>query len=103
MEMRLFTARCVSNHTLNPIGLSTYHKATESYYQRLRFSIDLINQLPGDNPDRDKLIIIVNESLRLVDIRDLNSPVSLPPIRFMDPTHTKFYDFVASALKKLKD
>jgi hypothetical protein len=63
MEMRHFTARGVPNHTLNPIGLSTHHKATESYYQRLRFSIDLINQLPGDNPDRDKLITIVNDSV----------------------------------------
>jgi hypothetical protein len=29
----------------------------------------------------------------------LNTSVVLPPIRFMDPTHAKFYDFVASALQ----
>jgi hypothetical protein len=103
MEMRPFTPRCVLNHTLNPICLSTYHKATESYYQRLPFSIYLINQLFDDNPDRDQLITIVNESVRSVDIRELNTSVALPPIRFMVPTHAKFYDFVASALQKLKD
>jgi alpha-mannosidase len=64
--------------------------------------ITLLKELDQDNPDRITLIRIVDATLRQLDIRELNYPVTLPKIREHDPTAAAFYRSVPSALDLLK-
>ncbi|KAH0788968.1 glycosyl hydrolase [Histomonas meleagridis] len=102
VELRIFTARCESNHFLSRFGVSCVHKDTESLYQRIRFLISVIKELDEDNVDKPNLIRIIDETVRKLDIRDLSDPIPLKDIRRHDKDRVAFYNSVPSALAYLK-
>ena len=102
-ELRLFMGRANASHSLNSYCVKAYHRATETLYQRLRFMIELLQQLPEDCEQRPQLVTSVDEAVRLLDIRDTNRPIELADIRQFDPTNAAFYKSVGPALEKLKE
>jgi len=100
-ELRLFTGRCNSQHTLSKFGIEIIHKDTESLYQRLRFYLSIIKEMKEENPDRSIFINILDQSLRYLDIRDLNYPIKLDPIREHDPSDIAFYNSVSISLRMI--
>lgn len=103
LEARIFSGRCWTSHVLSKFGIEIYHKDTEALYQRLRFMISFIKQLEDSNDDKPKLIRILDECVRLLDIRNLNFPIALHNIRNHDKNNTAFYKSVPAALQKLKE
>jgi hypothetical protein len=51
----------------------------------------LIKELESGNPDRMKLVRIIDSTVRQFDIRDVNSPVVLPEIRPQDVNSMAFH------------
>jgi alpha-mannosidase len=91
VEVRIFTGRCRSSHSLTRFGVSAVHKDTEALYHRIRFLTSLIKEMESGNPDRMKLVRIVDSTVRQLDTRDMSFHNS-----------TAFYYSVPSALTLLK-
>ena len=102
-ECRIFTGRCLSNHSLSRFGIEIIDKNTESLYQRIRFLISILKELKPENSDKNVLIRIIDTSLRLLDIRELNYPIELHEIRQNDINSNLFYSSVENSLNKLKE
>ena len=106
-EARIFSSRCKSNIVLNKFGLEIIHKKTDALYQRIRFLSSVIKELPEESRERYQLIKILDSTVRLIDIRDLNYPIELADIRQHDLNATAFYQSVDAAyenlIKKLND
>ena len=102
-EVRLFMGRANGSHVLNSYCLKAYHRETETFYQRLRFLIDIIGQLPSDCEQLPQLLTVIDSAVRMLDIRDTNRPIELADIRQFDPENKAFYASVGPALKKLKE
>ena len=101
-ELRLYTARCRSSHSLNRFGVQVIHSATEELYHYLFFMKRLYKEIPEESLDRQKIMDITNQVLPLIDIRDLLFPIELNDIRKHDINKTNFYKSVPIALNKLK-
>lgn len=101
VDVRIFTARCSSNHKLEKFGLSIVDKPTEKLYHYLKVIEKTLKEVTEPIPQKDQLIEIVNQVLPLIDIRDLTFPIKLPEIRYRDINHQKFYESVPIALAKL--
>lgn len=101
VEVRVFTARCLSEPSLIKFGVSLIHKKTESLYHRIRFLLSVIKELPEENRERSEFVRILDSTVRMLDIRDLNYPIKLPEIRQHDKNSSAFYKSVDSALKHL--
>ena len=101
-ELRIYTARCTSSHTLNEFGVQVIHSATEELYYYLFFMKRLYKEIPEESLDRQKIMDITNQVLPLIDIRDLLFPIDLNSRRKHDPNKTNFYKSVPIALEKLK-
>ncbi|OHT07117.1 glycosyl hydrolase [Tritrichomonas foetus] len=102
-QMRIFTGRARASHSLSKFGISLVHRDTEAFYQRLRFLIDILNQLSDDNPDKHGLKKAVDKAVRLLDIRELHYPIDLVDIRIQGSNFDAFHKSTKAALKCLKD
>lgn len=102
VETRIFTGRCTASHNLTQFGLEITDKNTDALYYRLKFMIALIKQMKENNNDRTRLIRLVDAAVRELDVRDLNGPIGLLPVRRHDPSDTAFYASVPKALAILR-
>lgn len=101
VEVRVFTARCLSEPSLVKFGITLIHKKTESLYHRIRFLLSVIKELPEENKERSEFIRILDSTVRMLDIRDLNYPIQLPQVRQHDKNSHAFYNSVDAALQHL--
>jgi alpha-mannosidase len=101
VELRIFSGRCRSSHSVARFGVSVIHTDCEALYHHLRFLISIVTDMKTDNPDRATLLRILDDTIRMLDIRDLAFPVALPPARAHDPSGTAFYASVPAALAHL--
>ena len=102
MEVTLFTCRCFAEHSLSQFGIEVVDKNTEALYYRLSFISNLLKQMKEDNPDRIKIIRLADAAVRELDIRDLNGPIPLLPVRKQDPSNDAFYASTQKALDILR-
>ena len=103
VEVRIFSARCLSEHTLNSFGVAAIDRETEKLYKYLLFIKKLFKELPAESNDRQRLMDITNEVLPLIDVRDLSYPIDLPDSRRHDKNKTLFYKSVPVAMKRLEE
>jgi hypothetical protein len=101
-EVRIFTGRCRSSRSLTRFGAPAVHKDTEALLHRIRFLTSLIKEMESGNPNRMKLVRIVDSTVRQLDIRDLNFPVVLPEIRPQEVNSMAFHRSVPPALNFLR-
>ncbi|KAK8835415.1 Alpha-mannosidase 2C1 [Tritrichomonas musculus] len=102
LQLRVFSGRAKAMHTLQTFGIYLVHKDTEAFYQRLRYLIEIINQLSDTNPDKPQLLRVVDRAVRKLDIRELHYPLDLFDIRLQDTKYKSFYDSTKAALDTLK-
>ncbi|OHS99498.1 glycosyl hydrolase [Tritrichomonas foetus] len=101
VQVRIFNGRIPTHHKLDHFGIQVFDKTVYIYRKRVSFLLDLINVLGDTNPDKQKLIDILDESVRLLDIRDECSNADLVSIRKQDPKHTVLRESVPLALDLL--
>ncbi|OHT11606.1 glycosyl hydrolase [Tritrichomonas foetus] len=101
VEVRVFTSRCKAAPELASFGITLVHRKTESLYHRIRFLLSVIKELPEKSKERAQFIKILDGTVRKLDIRDLNYPIKLHPIRQHDKNASAFYKSVDGALEHL--
>ncbi|OHS95134.1 glycosyl hydrolase [Tritrichomonas foetus] len=99
----IFTGRINSSHTLNKFGVSLVHKETEILYQRIRFLLSVIKLIPTESIEYHKIVTILDETVRILDIRDLSYPIPLKEDRKFDKMNSAFYESVGPALLHLRE
>ncbi|OHT03039.1 glycosyl hydrolase [Tritrichomonas foetus] len=103
IQVRIFAGRIMTQHYLDHFGVDLIHKETDTYYRRVKFLVDVLNQLSNDNPDKHQIVKLIDESTRFLDLRELKHSMDLHSKRIQDPTHAAFYESVGAALKHLKE
>lgn len=102
VQLRIFSGRAKASHVLSSFGIFMLHKDTEAFYQRLRFLLSLVDQLPEDNVDRPYLLRVIDNAIRKIDMRELHN-LDLFPVRIQDQSYSSFYKSISVALQALKD
>ncbi|KAK8894152.1 Alpha-mannosidase 2C1 [Tritrichomonas musculus] len=106
VELRIFTGRIKSTHTLSKFGISILHKETESLYERIRFILDVLNEISANKSyEYYQIVDILDKTVRMLDISECAS-VPLPSIRKFSKddnlSFQNFYSSVHDALSFLK-
>ncbi|OHS97465.1 glycosyl hydrolase [Tritrichomonas foetus] len=101
VQVRIFNGRIPTHHHVDAFGIDMYDRAVETLYRRCKFLIDVVEKLE-DGPDKQKLLDLVDETLRMIDIRDEQTDIDMLDIRKQDPKHEAMRKSVPVALEFLK-
>lgn len=107
VELRIFTGRIPSKHVLSQFGISIFHTETESLFEKIRFLLDVLNEISNEKTYKYyQIVSILDQTVRLIDINECSS-VSLSSSRKLSDNETlsfsRFYRSVHDALFYLKN
>ena len=106
VELRIFTGRISSHHTLNNFGISILHQETESLYETIRFLMGVLKEISHEKTYKYfQIVTILDKTVRMLDISEFSSS-SLESVRKLSSDESLafsgFYKSVHSALSYLK-